>query len=129
MRTGTLLTVVITMSRISLSRLRSSAQIGGRLFGSVFADGDFHRIPAAADDADAAHHLHGPTLHQEVAADVGVAVGQRVLQLCQRDAIALQAFRIGLDLIALDGAAGAGHVDDARHAAKFTLEQPVLQTP
>ena len=66
-------------------------------------------------------------LDHQVAADVGVAVGQGGLQLGQGDAVALQPVGIGVDLVALDRAAAAGDVHDARHAAELALQHPVLQ--
>ena len=85
-----------------------------------------HRVQAAADEADVPHVLHDRPLKEVVAADIGVAVGHRVLQLLERDAVTLQAVRVGMDLIAFDRAAKAGDVGDPRHAAELAFQGPVL---
>ena len=80
-----------------------------------------------ADQAEVADHLHRGPLAEVVAADVGVAVGDGVLELCQRDAVLLEPVGVGVDLVALDGAAEAGHVDDAGDAPELAFQHPVLQ--
>ena len=84
-------------------------------------------ILAAAEQSDAAHRHGNIALDHHVGADVGVGVLQGRLQLGQRDAELLEALRVGVDLIALDGAAVAGHIDDAGDAAELALQHPVLQ--
>ena len=85
-----------------------------------------HRIHAAAEQADAAHGQGDLALVDVIAAHGGIAVGQRLLKLGQRDAVAAQAVRVGLDLVAPDGAAETGEVHDARHGPELALHHPVL---
>ena len=73
-------------------RRRSSARRWSRACDRVcHAQRLLHRVLAAADQAEAADHLDGVALDEVVAADVGVAVGDGVLQLLQRDAVLLAA--------------------------------------
>src|SRR5262249_14536852 len=80
------------------------------------------RIEPFSDQADAAHVQHVLAVDQVVAAHIGVALGDRLLQLVERDAVPHQPFRIGVDLVALDGATRADDVDDSRHAAELAFE-------
>ena len=61
------------------------------------------------------------------AARIRVAGRNRVLDLLQRDAVALHAGRVGVDLIALDRSAEAAHVGHARQAAERPLQRQILQ--
>lgn len=115
------------MLRISRSRCCSSVQVPGGLRGRLHPHGPLDRVLAGAEDADDAHHERGLATEQVVAADVGVAVGQGVGYLRQRDAEALKPLRVGVHLVAFDRAALAGHVDDSGDPAELTLEQPVFQ--
>ncbi len=128
--TGWLLTEAMTTERISrrrrFSSIRRKSAAARKVLGLEEPLG-LHRVQAAADQADAPHVLHDRSLEEIIAADVGVAVGHRVLQLRKRDAVALQAIRVGLDLVAFDRAAEAGDVDDPRHALELALQRPVLQ--
>ena len=85
------------------------------------------RVFAAAEQADAAHAHGHVALHHYVGADVLVGVLQGRLQLGQRDPELFEPVGVGVDLVALDRAAAAGHVHDARHAAELALQHPVLQ--
>ena len=125
-RMGTLLTVTTTMSRISRSVLFLAAKDAGGEVGLFMANAAAWD-PAAAEEADAAH-VHGDrTLPQVAGPDVGVAVADGVLKLLQGDAVALEPIRVRLNFVALDHAAEARHVGDARDAAKVALQHPVLQ--
>ena len=62
-----------------------------------------------------------------VAADIDVAVVQRLQQLRQRQPVGDQLVEIDLQLEGLGLAAPAGDVDDARHRAEAPLQHPVLQ--
>ena len=57
---------------------------------------------------------------------VGVALGDRFLQLVERDAVPHQPFGVGLNLKPFDCAAGTDDVDNAGDASKLTFEHPVL---
>ena len=86
-----------------------------------------HRVQAAAKQADAPRRHGNLALGDVVAAHGGVGVGQRRLELGQRDAVAAQAVGVGLNLVAPDRAAEAGEVHDPRHPAELALQHPVLQ--
>ncbi len=100
---------------------------------------DQHRIAAAlgehgvaqildrTDEADAAHDRRLRSDIHGVAADVDVAVAQRLQQLRQRDPVGDQLVEIDLQFVGLGLAAPAGDVDDARNGAKPALQHPVLQ--
>ncbi len=80
-----------------------------------------------ADQADAANHGDlGPDV-DGAAADIDVAVVQRLQHLRQRDAVGDQLVDVDLELVGLGLAAPAGDVDDARHGAEAALQDPVLQ--
>ena len=84
-------------------------------------------IFSPAEQTETAHVQRDVSLIYIVAAGVGVGVDKGVLQLLQGDAVAAQPVRIGTNLVALDGAAAAGDVDDARDAAELSFKHPVLQ--
>ena len=85
-----------------------------------------HRVQAAAKQADAPHRHGNLALVEVVAAHRGVAVGQRRLELTQRDAVAAEAVGVGLNLVAPHRAAEAGDVHDPRHRPELALQHPVL---
>ena len=85
------------------------------------------RVVAPAQEAQAAHHLHRLALHHVVAAHVGVALGDGLLHLLQRDPVTLEPVGIGADLVTLAGPPEADHVDDARQAAEVADQGPVLE--
>ena len=94
----------------------------------IFEAEDFiDRIQAAAEQAHAADRHGDLALVQIVPTDIGVAIGERALKLSQADAFQPQSIRVGLDLIAADRAAKAGHVGNARDRAKFAFQHPILQ--
>src|SRR5262249_48168123 len=103
------------------------SKVRGRRRGGLHGEGALHRIAAAADHAEAAHHLHDTSLAEIVAANIRVAVGDGVLDLGERDAETLEQVRVGLDLVAFDGAADTAGVENARHTLELALQQPVLQ--
>jgi hypothetical protein len=113
---------------LGAARALGPLQGRGRLrVGVLHAEHLHHRVQAAADQADAAD-VHGhAALDDVVAAHVGVGVGQGGLDLLQRDAELLHPVGVGVDLVALDGAAAAADVHDPRDAAELTLQHPVLQ--
>ena len=63
---------------------------------------------------------------EDVAADVGVRLRDRVLDLLERDAVMTQLPGVDQHLVLLDGAAEAGHVDHAGHGLELAFEHPVL---
>ena len=69
---------------------------------------------------------HDRPLRNQVAADVHVAVGKRVLEIGQLDAVTAHAGGVGLNLVAPDGAAAAADVHDPRHLPELPLQHPVL---
>ena len=75
----------------------------------------------ASNDGDLGADVDG------AAADIDVAVVQRLLHLRQGQPIGDEPVEIDLDLVGLGVAAPADHVDDARHRAKSALQHPVLQ--
>ena len=107
----------------------SSAQDGGGLEWTAQAQHLVYGVHTAAKQADAAHGHGDLALVDVVAAHGGIAVRQGRLQLGQGDAVAPQAVRVGLDLVASHRAAEAGDVHDARHRAELALQYPVLQSP
>ena len=85
--------------------LRTKDRGGG--LGAFHAQHLVHRVQAAAKEADAPHRHGNLPLVEVVAAHRGVAVGERCLELTQRDAIAAEPVRVGLHLIASHRAAEA----------------------
>ena len=77
--------------------------------------------PDATDDRDLRADV------DRAAADVDVAVGQRLQHLRQRDAVGDELVDVDLQLIRLGLAAPAGDVDDARHRTEAALQHPILQ--
>ena len=63
---------------------------------------------------------------EDIAADVGVGVLDRVLDLLHRHAVLLQEPGVDQNLILLDGPAVSGHVDDAVDLLEGAVEHPVL---
>ncbi len=86
-----------------------------------------HRVQAAAKQADTPRRHGNLALGDVVAAHRGVGVGQRRLELGQRDAVAAEAVGVGLNLVAPHRAAEAGQVHDPRHPPELALQHPVLQ--
>ena len=126
-RIGRLLVVARTIWRICRSRRCSSARrysaaSSGAVHCSAMRCIGSRPRPIRPRPRTTAADL---ALHQVIAADVGVAVGDGVLQLLERDAVALQAVGIGLDLVALHRAAEADHVGDAGNAAELAFQRPV----
>ena len=103
------------------------AERGGGFGRALHRQHLVHRIQAAAKEADTPRRHGDLALGDVVAADGGVGVGQRRLELGQRDAVAAEAVGVGLHLVAPDRAAKAGQVHDPRHSPKLALEHPVLQ--
>src|SRR5262249_27388430 len=77
------------------------------LFGSQVVDGLvwighaehlLHRIPPAANQADATHVLNGTALEEKIATDIAIAGSDGVLDLLQRDAVPFKPVRVGVDL-------------------------------
>ncbi len=85
------------------------------------------RVQAAAEQADTPRRHGHLALGEVVAAHRGVGVGQRQLDLAQRDAVAAEAVGVGLDLVAPHRAAEARQVHDPRHPPELALQHPVLQ--
>src|SRR5207247_1725136 len=56
-----------------------------------------------------------------------VGIADRGLQLPERDAVAVQAVRIGVDLVPLDRPAGAGDPRNPWHPQEFALQRVILQ--
>ena len=104
-----------------------AAQVRGGFDGIGHAACDDHRVFAATDQTDAAHDLHVAPLHDVIATDVGVAVGDRLFQLSQRDAVFLQAVWIGTQFVAFDRPPRTDDAGDARYSQQFTFERPVLE--
>ncbi len=84
------------------------------------------RILGLADQAERADVVRLRAEREHVAADVGVRLAYRVLDLLERDAVLAEEPRVEPDLVLLDLAAVARHVDDARHRLEGPLEDPVL---
>ena len=97
---------------------------GERVFHS---HGGFHRVLAVADQSQKADHVGRVALDDVFAAHIRVAGGNRVLDLLQRDSVALHAGGVGVDLIALDRPAEAADVGHARQAAERPLQREILQ--
>ncbi len=100
---------------------------------------DQHRIAAAlgqhgvaevvdrADEPDAAHHRGlRPDVHG-IAADVDVAVVERLQELRQREPVGDELVEVDLQLVGLGLAAPADHVDHAGDRTETALQHPVLQ--
>src|SRR5581483_10130622 len=81
----------------------------------------------AADEPDATHHGDLRPDVDRIAADIDVAVAQRLQQLRQREAVGHELVEVDLQLVGLGLAAPAGDVDDARNGAEAALQHPVLQ--
>ena len=81
--------------------------------GVFHAHRGFHGVLAHAQQPQRADHVGGAALDDVVAPDVGIVRGDRVLELLQGDAVALHPRRVGMDLVAFDGPAEAGHVGHA----------------
>ena len=116
MRIGTLLTLTMTVcSEFPGTAARPSLrEIGGGAFGVLHSQNSHDRIIAAAIKPDAANHQVVLALHQVVAAGIGVAVAQDLLDLSQRDAVLAQAIGIGLDYLGgCDHAARGRNTGDA----------------
>src|SRR5579863_6537985 len=109
----------------------AAALFGAQVTGGGRRIGHVHRVDhgvfAATDEADPAHDLDAAPLHDEISAGVGVAVFDGVFELRERDAEFLEALRIGLNFVTLDGAAVAHDADHAGHPQELPLEGPVLQ--
>ena len=89
-----------------------------------------HRIVELLDranEADTAHHGRLGAEIDDVAADIDVAVRQRLENLRKRQAIGDQLVEIDLQLERLGLAAPADDVDDARYRAEPPLQHPILQ--
>src|SRR5262249_7943341 len=84
------------------------------------------RVYATPEKPDATDVQDFGTLYYEVAADVGVAIGNTILQLLKSNAVALESVGVGTNLVALDRAAPAFDVRDSRHAPEFALNHPIL---
>ena len=80
-----------------------------------------------ADEPDAAHHRRLRANIDGVAADIDVAVIQRLQQLRQRQPVGNQLVEIDLKLEGFGLAAPSDDVDDAGHRAESALQHPVLQ--
>ena len=80
---------------------------------STFA-GSSGSLPAA-QEPDGADVVRLGAEGEDVAADVGVRAGDRLLDLLHRHAVLLQQPGVEQHLVLLDGPAVAGHVDDAGH--------------
>ena len=116
MRIGWLLTEVMTRLRISwIAADFLRAEDGGCLGRALERQHLVHRVQAAAEQADAPRRHGHLALGDVVATHGGVGVGQRRLELGQRDAVAAEAVGVGLNFVAAHGAAEAGEVDDPRH--------------
>ncbi len=103
------------------------AQIFARSRRVIHGQHMVDRVDALAKESQVAHRLDGVALHQIVAAHVGVTGAGGVLQLLERDTIASHRRRIGLNLIALRGAAVGADVDDALDPAKHAAQGPIVQ--
>jgi hypothetical protein len=80
-----------------------------------------------ADEPDAADHCRLGADIDGVAADIDVAVVERLQQLRQRQPIGDEFVEIDLELERFGLAAPSDHVDDAGHRAESALQHPVLQ--
>ena len=79
-----------------------------------------------AEQAEGADVVRLAAEREDVAADVGVRLGDRVLDLLERDVVLPQQPGVDQHLVLLDRAAVAGHVDHAGHRLQGALEDPVL---
>ena len=89
-----------------------------------------HRVADFVERPDKADAANDSDLRADVdraAADIDVAVVQRLQHLRQRDAVGDQLVHVDLEFIGLRLAAPAGHVDHARHRAESALQHPILQ--
>ena len=89
-----------------------------------------HRVAQVLDRAnkpDAPHHRRLRADIDGVAADIDVAVVQRLQQLRQGQPIGNELVEIDLELECLGLAAPSDDVDDSRHRAEAALQHPVLQ--
>src|SRR5262249_1175180 len=77
------------------------AQKRPRRTGALVAKHLLHGVPAGAEQTKAADVEDVRPLEKIVAANVGIAAGDGVLQLRERDAVPLHAVGIGTDLVAL----------------------------
>ena len=78
------------------------------------------------DQPDAAHDRGLRPEIDGLAADIDVAVVERLQHLRQGEAVGEQLVEIDGDLVGLCLAAPAGDIDDARHRLEAALENPVL---
>ena len=78
------------------------------------------------DQADAAHHRRLRPEIDGLAADIDVAVVERLQHLRQGQAVVDQLVQVDGDVIGLGLAAPAGDVDHARHRLEAALQNPVL---
>ena len=89
-----------------------------------------HRIADFVERSNKSHAANDSDLWADVdraAADIDVAVVQRLLHLRQRYSVGDKLVHIDLEFIGLRLAAPARHIDDARHRAESALQHPILQ--
>ena len=71
------------------------------------------RVCPTTEEADSADVERDHPVEKWVAIHVGVALGDGVHKLPERNPVAAKAVRVGLDLVALNRAAAATNVEDA----------------
>src|SRR5581483_11938507 len=90
------------------------AEIASRAQGTAEAQHFLHRITTFAEQADGPDVNRIGLERQGAGAHIGITGRQGSLQLLQANAVALQSLGIGVDFVALDHAAEAGDIGDAR---------------
>src|SRR5690348_16170228 len=90
------------------------------------------RYDRIRDVVEALHQAHASDIEalrshrQVIAADVRVALGQRIHDLIERHVVAEEPPRIEIDMEFLGGAPERRHVDDAGHALELSADLPLL---
>src|SRR5215510_2161878 len=123
--------VVIVLAGNAETRLVPDDDLGDVLHQhGVAADLGQHgvvEIVERADEANAAHHRRLASNIERVAADIDVAVVERLQDLRKRQAVGHQLVDVDLQLEDFGLAAPPGHVDDSGHRPEPPLQHPILQ--
>src|SRR5215475_10319264 len=123
--------VVIVLAGNAETRLVPDDDLGDVLHQhGVAADLGQHgvvEIVERADEANATHHRRLAANIERVAADIDVAVVERLQDLRKRQAVGHQFVDVDLQLENLGLAAPPGYVDDSGHRPEPPLQHPILQ--
>src|SRR5258707_9580915 len=109
----------------SFADLGDVTQPDGRSF--LTANGDVRDVAQAADETDAGNGEGLLAERQTLPADVLIRIGDRGVELRQRDAERAQAVGIDLDVVFLRQAAEADDVSHTRYLLELPLQNPVLR--